>query len=507
MGAALGRKYGMTRWVPACMSLWGACTLLHIWVNKRWQLITLRIAIATLEAGFYPTTVSYLSLFYTRYEFAVRLGFFYGQTAVAGVVGGVLSWAVFERFPGSGNDESSGEADTSGGWRSWEVLFLIEGCLTMAIALVGFCWLPHSADSAWFLTKRERKWAEQRIRLDQDLAAHRKTHADQQTQVSDQEAEPETNHRQSGEEDDHAVDDRAGLLDPMHRSSPRRRKMSTVSAMSLTADSGLNRHDVFSAVAQYKIWHLLICNILSAIPATAFGVFLPLVMKQLSPRLKLSPAASNLLSAPPFACGAIVLFLFTRWSDRSQQRLIPILWGLALLLVGLTLTVMTPTESYVLRYMSLCVLLSGSFVASPLTVAWLTNNTPEPGKRAILLGINGWGNLAGVFSALLFTPEDEKAGYVRPFVVTLICVGLAFAGFAVFRVLLLGTNGRRDAMIANWNDEDRAREESMGDVPVQHETRHGTRIWGKLQEGHLLDRFGLDGARKGDDKLTFRYGL
>ena len=67
VGAALGRKYGMARWVPACMSLWGLSTIMHIWVKKRWQLICLRIAIASLEAGFYPTTVSYLSLFYTRY--------------------------------------------------------------------------------------------------------------------------------------------------------------------------------------------------------------------------------------------------------------------------------------------------------------------------------------------------------------------------------------------------------------------------------------------------------
>lgn len=88
-GAALGRKYGMARWVPSCMILWGLCTVLHIWVRRRWQLVLLRVVIASLEAGFYPTAVSYLSLFYTRYEFAVRLGVFYGQTAVAGALGGV----------------------------------------------------------------------------------------------------------------------------------------------------------------------------------------------------------------------------------------------------------------------------------------------------------------------------------------------------------------------------------------------------------------------------------
>lgn len=488
------------------MTIWGFCTLLHIWVRKRWQLVLLRVAIATLEAGFYPTTVSYLSLFYTRYEFAVRLGFFYGQSAVAGVVGGVLSWAVFRKFP---QQHDGGEASapgsgvtTEGGWKSWEVLFMIEGCMTMAVALFGFFWLPHSADSAWFFSPQEREWAERRIRLDRDQALHTTKHVqDERRDASIHSLETEELPRHSNDEDD-TIDDQAHLLETGHQTRPRERKMSTVSNMSLTADSGLSRHDIVSAVMQYKIWHLLVCNILSAIPATAFSVFLPLVMKQLSPRLNLTPAASNLLSAPPFAFGAVVLFLFTRWSDRTHRRLIPILWGLALLLIGLTLTVMTPVDSYVLRYLSLCVLLSGSFIASPLTVAWLTNNTPEPGKRAILLGINGWGNLAGVFSALLFTPEDEKDGYVRPFFATLVCVGLAFAGFAVFRMMLLRENDQRDKIVAEMSEEERQREDIIGDVEVPSTFKRTSTFWNKI--GSSL---GLDGTRRGDDKLTYQYTL
>lgn len=496
----------MARWVPACMTLWGACTILHIWVHKRWQLVLLRVAIATLEAGFYPTTVSYLSLFYTRYEFAVRLGFFYGQSAVAGVVGGVLSWAVFRKFPQQhdvvGGPSAGSEVTVGGGWRSWEVLFVIEGCMTMVVALFGFFWLPHSADTAWFFSPQERDWAEQRIRLDRDQALHATTHRNNDTQSTSRHSmDPEDQPRHSF--DDDQTDDHAHLL----RTTPRLRKMSTISTMSLTADSGLSRHDIVSAVAQYKIWHLLVCNILSAIPATAFSVFLPMVMKQLSPRLNLTPAASNLLSAPPFAFGAVVLFFFTRWSDRSHRRLIPILWGLALLLIGLTLTVMTPVESYVLRYASLCVLLSGSFIASPLTVAWLTNNTPEPGKRAILLGINGWGNLAGVFSALLFTPDDEKDGYVRPFLITLVCVGLAFAGFALFRVRLMRENEQRDKVVAEWSEEERQREDLMGDVEIPISPARARTLWGPIGSTGMLHHLGLDGARRGDDKLTFKYGL
>lgn len=49
VGAAAGRKFGMSIWVPSVMTLWGICTLLHVWVNRRWQLITVRIILGALE--------------------------------------------------------------------------------------------------------------------------------------------------------------------------------------------------------------------------------------------------------------------------------------------------------------------------------------------------------------------------------------------------------------------------------------------------------------------------
>ncbi|WPG98480.1 Hypothetical protein R9X50_00127100 [Acrodontium crateriforme] len=486
VGAALGRTYGMARWVPPCMALWGLCTILHVFVQRRWQLICLRIAIASLEAGFYPTTVSYLSLFYTRYEFAVRLGIFYGQTAVAGALGGVLSWAVFSHFP---HDYSEEPTSVVRGWKSWQVLFVIEGCITMVVALFGFLWLPKSAGTAWFFNAEERKWAEKRILLDRDdeSGARRRPTDDGETAPDE---DVETSHQR--------------LLDDLTESGSSQKQ--NESAKSVTAAAGLNRQDVIAAIFSYNIWHLLICNMLSAIPTTAFGVFMPMVVKQLSPSLNLSPAASNLLSAPPFIFGAIVLFVFTRWSDLSRKRLLPILWSLGLLLIGLIVTVMTPRSNYVLRYVALCILLSGSFIASPITVAWLANNTPQPGKRAILLGINGWGNLAGVFSALLFTPADEETGYVRSFIVTLVCVGASFAGFIVFWLVILRENRWRDSVTSTWTAGEYQREEIEGNMPLP--TKRGVAKVTTLLSSTKVSRWlGGDGIRRGDEKLTFRYGF
>ena len=418
------------------------------------------------------------------------------------MLSGILSWAVFSRYEKGGPSRpiippptAQTQLDTR--WKSWEILFLIEGCSTIAIALLGFLWLPHSANTAWFFTAEERQWAEARIRLDQRMATDRHASGNDDPLVTSHDRDNDIN-------DDPDDDDVAGEAHH-HLLYPSKSRMSTLTGISVTEDSGLTRHDVMSAFLNFKIWHILIINILSAIPATAFAVFLPMVIKQLSPSLNLSPSASNLLAAPPFGCGAIVLFLFTWWSDRAKQRLKPILWGLGLLLVGLAATVWIPMKSYVLRYFALCLLLSGSFIASPLTVAWLTNNTPEPGKRTILLGINGWGNLSGIFLALLFTPEDRKNGYIRPFVITLVCVLASFAGYVLFWILLVRENKGRQQITAGWDEQEREREDALGDMPLP--PTWASRLWQMLGLQYIAQVLGLEDIRRGDEKMTFRYGL
>ncbi|GAB7353137.1 hypothetical protein MBLNU459_g3673t1 [Dothideomycetes sp. NU459] len=518
IGAALGRRYGMARWVPACMALWGVCTALHIAIRHEWQLFALRILVAALEAGFYPTTVSYLSLFYTRYEFGKRLGLFYGQAALAGAVGGLLSWAVFKAFP----DEhphphlhphsqipprSTLDVESMKKWKSWEILFLIEGCCTIVVALVGFVWLPHSADTAWFLSPDERNWAETRIRRDRENSAlwhpPTKTRSEGETEDAIQdEALRRVSTSQSDEEADR-------LLSAFAAPQQVRRRASVMSTKSMTADSGLSRTDVYSALVDWKIWYLLVCNILSAIPATAFSVFLPLVIRGLSSAEdEMTPAKANLLAMPPFLAGTAALWTFTWWSDRSHQRLIPILWGLAILLAGLTATVMLPSNAYAARYVALTVLLSGSFIASPLTVAWLTNNISEPGKRAIVLGINGWGNLAGVFSAMLFAPRFAKQGYVTPFFVTLACVVVAFVGYLGFRTLLVVENFRRERIVNDWDSDQVEREALLGDTTLPGK-QSSVLAWMKsmCRLDAMLELAEIDPTRRGDERMTFRYGL
>lgn len=450
-------------------------------------------------AGFYPVTVSYLSLFYTRFEFGRRLSLFYGQAAVGGALGGIISWAVFSSFPkGSEDHGSEGDPDVNTKWQSWQVLFMLEGGLTILVALAGYFWLPHNAETAWFLTLDERAYASSRIVADRasqiPSIAVTRSHAHD----SDPELNPDSDFRD---------EESRGLLDSGTS------KSQNIMDSDVTNDRGLTPHDFLSAFASPKIWHILTCNILSAIPVYAFQVFLPLVLAPLTETP--NPALVNLLTAPPYICGAITLYVFASYSDRHRKRIMPILWGLALLIIGLTIVVLLPTSRAwaIPRYLALNVLLSGTFIASPLTVAWISGNTPSPGKRALLLGINGWGNLAGVLSALLFKPKYANSGYIIPFWWTLLCVGIAAAGYVLFYRNLRSENEYRRKVLGNWDAEDVEKENVDGSGPL--ENKHGVlsfairnlKTAGTFHWAAEWLEEAIDGGRQGDEKITFVYGL
>ncbi|KAL9111942.1 MAG: hypothetical protein Q9227_003792 [Pyrenula ochraceoflavens] len=497
VGAALGRRFGMARYVPTVMALWGICTTLHIWVRKRWQLMLLRSIIGMLEAGFYPTTVAYLSLFYTRYEFARRLGFFYGQYAVAGALGGILAFVVFSIFPMHKEEEAA----KTEGWMSWQVLFLIEGLLTVAIAVIGLVWLPHSAATAWFLSREERNWAEERVRRDRMSVAEPTPSPSGTIAASDIQQTEDDREENTNDQNTRLLGDTPEESDdpPVYRSTK-------VSNSSLTADSGLSKADFLSTIlALPTILFLLVVNILSALPATAFSVFLPLI---LSAKGESSESVVNLLVAPPFLAAAVTLFTFTYWSDHIRQRIMPILVGLGIAALGLVLTLSIPSSSVIPSYLALCVLLSGSFIASPLTVAWFAGNIPEPGKRAIVLGINGWGNLAGVLSSLLFSPKFEATGYRLPLGVTLVAVLLSGLGFAGFRMLLTQRNHWRRKFLSTWGPADVEREQKWG-IGGNSSNQGIWDQWVRNYIGIQLLRMDPEDAqkRRGDEKLTFSYEL
>ncbi|KAH7347054.1 major facilitator superfamily domain-containing protein [Pyrenochaeta sp. MPI-SDFR-AT-0127] len=396
--AAMGRWLGARHWITLG---WGIFTLAHAFVRGRRSLIAVRLMIGVFEAGFYPTAVAYLSFFYCRYDLAVRIGLFYGQYAVAGAFSGSIAYGVFH-LKGTG-------------LHNWQYLFIIEGTLTIFLALIAWFWLPNGPGTAWFLTAEEQRFAVKRSMKDNALWVVHEYGSD-------------------GLEKDR-----------------------------------LTKRDIVETGKDWKLWYVLVFNICASVPSQAFSVFLPLVIQGLG----YSSIKANLMSVPPYVCGAVGLYLFALSSDHYKERGYHIIGGIFIALIGLVVTVNISTSGG--KYAGLCILLFGSYVSAPLTVAWLSGNTPEPGKRSLVLGVNGYGNLAGVIGSQLYRHKYAPR-YLFPFYVTLGFVGAAFLGYVAYRFTLQAVNQRRLRTLAGKSSEE-------------------------IQAERLND------ARYADRKWTFIYGL
>jgi hypothetical protein len=147
--------------------------------------------------------------------------------------------------------------------------------------------------------------------------------------------------------------------------------------------------------------------------------------------------------------------------------------SLFICLIGLIVTVTVSSNGG--KYAGLCVLTFGSYISAPLTVVWLSGNTPEPGMRALVLGVNGFGNFAGVIGSQLYQSKYSP-GYKLPFYATLGFISVAILGYLSYRFTLVAVNRRRNKRL-----------QMMTVQEIEYER--------------------MSDKRYSDKKLTFTYGL
>jgi MFS family permease len=208
---------------------WGTFAIANTFVRGRSALIAIRLMMGAFEAGFYPTAVGYLSCFYRRYDLAVHIALFYGQYAIAGAFSGSIGTFATHgdrRHKADGSDQAYSVFHLNGSrLYNWQYLFILEGALTVVMALVAWIWLPDGPGDAWFLTKEGRILATSRITKDNvDYTMH--------------------DHASNGIETDR-----------------------------------LTRRDVQETVKDWKMVYILVFNICASVANQTFSVFLPFVVQ------------------------------------------------------------------------------------------------------------------------------------------------------------------------------------------------------------------------------------
>jgi sugar phosphate permease len=109
-----------------------------------------------VEASLFPGLAVYCTLFYTKTELALRIGYLVVSAALAGACGGLLAYAV-------------GHMDGIQGLSGWRWILIIEGLPSVALGVVTFFVLADGPETAWYLDEEEKKFCD--IRLQREVEA------------------------------------------------------------------------------------------------------------------------------------------------------------------------------------------------------------------------------------------------------------------------------------------------------------------------------------------------
>ncbi|CRG88702.1 putative transporter C1039,04 [Talaromyces islandicus] len=137
--------------ISLAIGVWGICTMASTAATNFGGIMATRIVMGAAEAAYKPCEVYYLTLFYTRREIGVRVSIIGQMGFIAGAVSGLISWSVFR---------------WTGGLHGWQYLFLIEGSITVAGAIILFLCAPRGVQTSRWYSQGEKDLAKKRLAQD-----------------------------------------------------------------------------------------------------------------------------------------------------------------------------------------------------------------------------------------------------------------------------------------------------------------------------------------------------
>jgi MFS family permease len=100
-----------------------------------------------------------MSCWYKRSEAQKRFSFFFSSTTLAGAFGGLLAYGI-------------GQMNGIRGYKGWRWLFILEGLLTIVLAVISFWTLPDFPETVSWLSEEERNFLKAKLEKDGGKSAH-----------------------------------------------------------------------------------------------------------------------------------------------------------------------------------------------------------------------------------------------------------------------------------------------------------------------------------------------
>ncbi|EFX06143.1 major facilitator superfamily transporter [Grosmannia clavigera kw1407] len=143
------QRFPVGRVLGPVVVAWAAVCMLTAAVSSWRGLYVQRFFLGFVESAIPTALMGLVAAFYTQQEQALRQSWWFSSTGAFTIAGGALNYA-FAHVVG-------------GRLHPWQYIYLLAGCLTLALGLLCFA-APNSPATAWFLAPSERFAAVERLR-------------------------------------------------------------------------------------------------------------------------------------------------------------------------------------------------------------------------------------------------------------------------------------------------------------------------------------------------------
>ncbi|KAL8781289.1 MAG: hypothetical protein Q9213_006064 [Squamulea squamosa] len=367
----LTRFFGPRIWLSTITLFWGV-TMIGFGFVKDWTaLVGLRLLLGVLESGFFPGVVYLLSTWYRRYEVGKRYSIFYLIGSLASAFGGILAFGLIKI-------QESPRQKGDGGWR-W--IFIVEGCLTCLVAILGYILLVSFPDNKksrfiWFLSAEERQLIVARVNQDR-------------------------------------------------------------------GDADIDKFSIrkwLGGASDWKIWVYGLCFGCTTTVSYALAYFLPII---LNVGLKFEAGTAQCLIAPPYVFAGIVMFATGWFGDKYKQRGACVAFNAILCIIGLAVMGWAYGDTRA-RYFGVFFATAGANANVPSVLTYQANNIRGQWKRAFCSAtLVGCGALGGIVGSTVFRSEDSPT-YVPGLSVAMGSQVLILAAVGVLTVAFTTNNKKAD---------------------------------------------------------------
>ncbi|KAH7305202.1 major facilitator superfamily domain-containing protein [Stachybotrys elegans] len=362
------KKLRPSIWLPTIMVAWGlVMTLMGIVQNYHGLLIS-RIFLGVTEAGLFPGVAYYLTMWYCRHEIQFRQAMFFSAASIAGAFSGLLAFGI-------------AKMDGVGGLEGWRWIFILEGIVTVLVAVWAFYALYDFPETASFLTEEERAFVVFRLKYQNETRGQQ-----QQGQVK-------------------------------------------------VAEAGEFRWEyVWSAFKDWQIWVNIFVYWGIVCPLYGISLFLPTIIRNLG----YTSSRTQLLTIPIYITAAILAVIVAWVSDRVGKRSAFVIPLLCVMIVGFSMQVKTgciSTDNPRVVYAGVFIATCAIYPAFPGVITWLANNLSGSYKRSVGMAIQiGVGNLGGAMASNFYRQRDSPR-YILGHALEL---GFISAGIFAALILLAG---------------------------------------------------------------------